>query len=324
MLSVLGLTEMQELVYRQLVELPSAATDELARRLGVELSDVRLNLESLESLGLVARSVATQDHFTASPPELALGSLIVERQQDIRKAELELHELTNLFHKAATGRVSLDVIDVVRGPQAVAQHFAQLQRGAKESVRAMVKPDVVVVDSEENVDEAAALERGIKYRVIIESQAFNKPGFANQVAVTAATGEDIRVVDALPLRMLIADEELALLPLHSESATSTEVGALLLRPSGLLDAMCALFEMSWQRAQPTYLPADGTVDRPDLDEVDQHLLVLLRAGITDKAIAGQLGMSLRTVQRKLQLLMTKAEVATRFQLGVAAASKGWI
>ena len=324
MLDVLGLTELQERVYRRLVAMPSASSAQLAAELGTDAGELRLTLESLESLGLVARSVATQDHFIASPPELALGSLIVERQQDIRKAELELHALTDLFQRAAAGRVNLDVIDVVRGPQAVAQHFAQLQRGAKESVWAMVKPDVTVVDSAENVDEAAALERGINYRVIIESQAFNKPGFANQVARTAATGEEIRVVEQLPLRMLIADRELALLPLHSEASTSEDIGALLLRPSGLLDAMCALFELSWQRAQPTYLPAERVAGRAELDEVDQHLLVLLRAGLTDKAIGGQLGMSLRTVQRRLQLLMAKAEVATRFQLGVAAAGKGWI
>ncbi|RZU62463.1 helix-turn-helix domain-containing protein [Zhihengliuella halotolerans] len=324
MLSVLGLTELQELVYRQLVAMPSAAAEDIADELNAGLGDVSLTLESLESLGLVARSVAKHDHFIASPPELALGSLIVERQQDIRQAELELHALTDLFHKSAAGRVSLDVIDVVRGPQAVAQHFAQLQRGAKQSVWAMVKPDVLVMDSAENVDEAAAIARGVNYRVIIESQALNKPGFAQQVATTAATGEEIRVTDALPLRMLIADQELALLPLSSEGATSNEVGALLLRRSGLLDAMCALFELCWQRAQTTYLPAERVAERPELDGADQHLLVLLRAGLTDKAIAGQLGTSLRTVQRRLQLLMTKAEVATRFQLGVAAASKEWL
>lgn len=324
MLSVLGLNELQERAYRQLVELPSAAAENLAKILEADLGDVRLTLESLETLGLVARSIATLDHFIASPPELALGSLIVEQQQDLRRAELELHALNGLFQRAATGRAGLDVIDIVRGPQAVAQHFAQLQRGAKQTVWAMVKPDVTVVESEDNTDEGAALERGVKYKVIVESQAFNKPGFANQVAMTAATGEEIRATDSLPLRMLIADRELALLPLNSESAANSEIGALLIRPSGLLDAMCALFELSWKQAQPTYLPANDLGTAESLDEIDRHLLVLLRAGITDKAMAGQLSVSLRTIQRRLQLLMNRAEVSTRFQLGVAAAQRGWI
>ena len=322
MLSVLGLNELQERVYRQLVTLPSATGEELALNLGEGRPEISLTLDSLEALGLVARSVAANDQFIASPPELALGSLIVEQQQDIRRAELELHALTEQFHQAASRRGDVDVIDVVRGPQAVAQHFAQLQRGAKRDVWAMVKPDVTVVESSQNVDEASALERGVNYRVIIESQAFNKPGFAAQVALTAASGEEIRVTETLPLRMLVADQDLALLPLHSEATGGAEIGALLIRPSGLLDAMCALFELSWQRAQPTYLRA-GEAENQELDEVDQHLLVLLRAGITDKAIAGQLGMSLRTVQRRLQLLMARAEVNTRFQLGVAAARRGW-
>ncbi|MGH3653958.1 MAG: helix-turn-helix domain-containing protein [Glutamicibacter sp.] len=321
---MLGLTDLQESVYRRLVAAASATAAEIAQDLGLSQSEVTLALESLEKLGLAARSVAAPEHFNASPPELALGSLIVDQQQELRKAELELHALAEMFHKSATGRAGVDVIDIVRGPQAVAQHFAQLQRGAKRSVWAMVKSDVAVVDSADNVDEEAALARGVKYKVIVESGAFNKPGFAKQAALSSNSGEEIRLTDSLPLRMLIADQELALLPLNSQTGAGGEIGALLLRPSGLLDAMRALYELCWKQAQPTYLSPENAEGFDSLDESDRHLLVLLRAGITDNAIAGQLSVSLRTVQRRLQLLMNRAEVSTRFQLGIAASRLGWL
>lgn len=324
MFSVLGLGEAEERTYRHLVGLPSAGVGELASALGLDLPVARTALGSLETQGLVVRSAATPDRFTASPPELALGSMIVERQQEIRRAELELHSLNDLFRQAAAGRVGTDIIDIVRGPQAVAQHFAQLQRGARRTIAAMVKSEVAVVDAEQNLDEEVAIQRGVEYRVIVESQAFNRPGFAEQAALTAASGEEIRVAENLPLRMLIADGELALLPLHAEGSEGAEVGALLLRPSGLLDAMGALFTLCWQRAQPTYLPAGAAGPAGELDEVDQHLLVLLRAGITDQAMAAQLGISLRTVQRRLQQLMSRAQARTRFQLGISAITRGWL
>lgn len=327
MLNVLGLNKFQEQVYRQLVQLPSASVPQLAMKLHHEDSLVQSALGALEVLGLVACSVATPEHYIASPPELALGSLIAEQQQDIRRAELELHTLTDMFHKAAAGRMNTDIIDVVRGAQAVAQHFAQLQRGSRQEVCALVKSDVVAVDTEENTDEGAAILRGVDYKVVVESEAFNKPGFAHQAAETSAAGEQIRVTDTLPLRLLISDRKLALVPLRPEASANQEVGALLIRPSGLLDALCALFDLTWQRAQPIYDPLTGSSQAGaglGIDELDQHLLVLLRAGITDKAISGQLGLSLRTVQRRLQLLMSRAEVTTRFQLGLAAAQRGWL
>ncbi|WP_220447187.1 S8 family serine peptidase [Nonomuraea deserti] len=47
------------------------------------------------------------------------------------------------------------------------------------------------------------------------------------------------------------------------------------------------------------------------------------AGLTDEAVAGQLDLSLRTLQRRLRALMDLAGVRTRVQLGWHAARHGW-
>lgn len=47
-------------------------------------------------------------------------------------------------------------------------------------------------------------------------------------------------------------------------------------------------------------------------------------GMTDEAIAGQLRVSKRTVQRRIQGLMSLAGVATRMQLGWHAARRDWL
>ncbi|MFN8167867.1 MAG: hypothetical protein U0S36_03690 [Candidatus Nanopelagicales bacterium] len=45
--------------------------------------------------------------------------------------------------------------------------------------------------------------------------------------------------------------------------------------------------------------------------------------MTDQALAGQLGLSLRTVQRRIRVLMDKAGVDTRIQLGWYAGRANW-
>jgi len=45
--------------------------------------------------------------------------------------------------------------------------------------------------------------------------------------------------------------------------------------------------------------------------------------VLSRRFAGRLGLSLRTVQRRIHQLMARAGVGTRVQLGWHAARKGW-
>jgi DNA-binding NarL/FixJ family response regulator len=113
-----------------------------------------------------------------------------------------------------------------------------------------------------------------------------------------------------------------MLPLHSH----TGAASMLVQSSGLLDALVALFEAIWDQAYPllSNISGDGVLERrAELDELDSHILALLLTGMTDEAVAGQLGTSRRTVQRRIHQLMVKAGADTRIELGWYAARKGW-
>ena len=325
MLDVLGLDATEEGAYRRLVALPSASAEDLAEAMTADVASLASALSALEAKGLVARSTGQPGHFVASPPSLALGSLIVQREEEIRRAQLELGRLTEQYRGSVADRTGTDVVDVGRGPQAVAHRFAQMQRGASTEVVALVKSSVAIVTAEENTDEDVALARGVSYRVVLERSAFSRPGFLDRVAESIDAGEVVRVVDSLPLRLVIADRSLALLPL---APTSTDVGggALLVHESGLLDALLHLFDLVWASANEVVPSSSGVslADADRIDEVDARILTLLLAGLTDQAIGGQLGMSLRTVQRRVSALMDRARVVTRFQLGHEAGRRGWV
>ena len=62
--------------------------------------------------------------------------------------------------------------------------------------------------------------------------------------------------------------------------------------------------------------------RPDAQA--RLILELLDAGLKDEAIARQLGVSLRTVQRAVRLVSLTLGVQSRFQLGAEATRRGWI
>jgi DNA-binding NarL/FixJ family response regulator len=88
----------------------------------------------------------------------------------------------------------------------------------------------------------------------------------------------------------------------------------------LLDTLLLLFDSFWQRAVSlsVHEPQPG-----DENSRDQDLFRLLAAGFTDGAIARQLGVSTRTVSRRLADVMRDKGVSTRFQLGLLLARQGW-
>ncbi|TWD73055.1 sugar-specific transcriptional regulator TrmB [Kribbella amoyensis] len=324
MLDVLGLADAEELAYRALVEVPSADAAELAERLGCQQIEAARSLAALETLGLAARSSGGTDRYVASPPSVALAALAVQREEELRRAQREIEALTEIYRGTDTDRSISDVVDVVRGAKAVAQRFAQLQMAARDEVLGFVKAAVAVVPPEENTEEDAAVTRGVRYRVVIERSSFERPGFFAAAADSLEKGEEVRVVPELPIRLLIVDRRIALVPLLSGSAG---IGALIVHRSGMLDALLALFDQVWRNGLPLVLGTDGMVEGPPSDglsELDSRILGLLLAGLTDQAVANQLGLSMRTVQRRVRALMDIVAADTRLQLGFHAARRGWI
>jgi DNA-binding NarL/FixJ family response regulator len=131
------------------------------------------------------------------------------------------------------------------------------------------------------------------------------------------------------MKLVLADADLGLVPLAVTPAG--EPGAVLLHRSGLLDALDALFETVWRTAHPLELSSIGAEAETPVEhgaegptDVDRQIVALLLAGLTDQTVATQLGLSPRTLHRRLRHLMDIAGVRTRMQLGSFATRHGWV
>lgn len=320
MLTALGLGPDEEQVYRALILRASATTPEIAALTGLSETDVAVALRQLADRGLAS---ADGTEHVAAPPAVALGQLVRDRRDELRQAELDLVMLAEAHRLAGGGRRAGDVVEVITGADGVRHRFIQIQQAARHDLRAFVLPNPAVLEGNEHHEEEHALNRGVRYRVILDRAVLTEPGMAKRAADTAAAGEEIRISESLPLKMVIADSDLALLPLAPDAGGAA---AILVHASGLLEALVALFEAVWERAYPlrTSPAGDDVIGRPaEVEEFDTRILALLLAGLTDQAVAGQLDVSLRTVQRRVRALMEIAGVQTRIQLGWYAARKDW-
>ncbi|MFF4972250.1 helix-turn-helix domain-containing protein [Streptomyces sp. NPDC001083] len=323
MLGAIGLDEAHESAYRALVSVGAADVTDLARRLTLGEYDTERALRRLEQHGLAAQSSARPGRWVAAPPGVALGALLTQQRHELDKAELAAALLAEEYRAQATEPAVHDLVEVVIGAAAVSQRFLQLQLGASEEVCALVTGTPVAVSGTDNDAEEQAAGRGVRYRVVLERSVLDEPTGVTELSAALGREEQVRVVDKVPTKLVIADRTLAMVPL---TAPASQPAALVVHASGLLELLSGLFESVWREALPLRLGSRGFVEQgPDgPDGTDLEILSLLLAGLTDASVAKQLDLGLRTVQRRVKRLMELTDVTTRLQLGWHAYEKGWV
>ncbi|MEV4202516.1 helix-turn-helix domain-containing protein [Micromonospora globbae] len=328
MLEVIGLTPGEEELYRCLVQLTTARVDELVERLGRPRTQVLAHLEGLRGKGLVPPAGPDPDApLRPLAPDVPLGAALLRRQEALEAARAAVNHLTEEYRAGVRRHDAAHLVEVITGAGALRERLRDLQNGAREEVLWFCRANPLAMPGPENVEEFDALARGVSYRAIYERDMLLEPGALEDVEQGVRAGEQARVIDRLPVRLAIVDGRQALCPLVPDRDSGEPTAAVVGR-SQLLDALLALFESHWRIATPlrSSAPApDGPEDagyRPDADEV--RLLSLFVAGVPDKSIASQLGVSRRTVQRRLADLMAAAGVDTRPGLAFQAARRNWI
>lgn len=334
MLEALDLDPVQQRIYEALVD-GAVTVPELRATLDLSAPRVRETLSALEQLSLVGRFTAErggEERYLPVAPEVAFESLLLAREEEIHRTRRHIQLLAARFRTNAAGRDPLDLVEIVTGRAAVIRQVDQLQRSARHQIRGIDRPPYANSDPD-RLDpktgmmpvQAQMMRRGIGYRVIYDTDGLaTSRRFDTDIRASAELGEDARVMVDTPTKMLIADDRIALIPLRA--APNELISSVVVHPSGLLEVLCEFFEVLWGRALPIseYLSGrrPGAPDGPSPEE--DRLLALLTTGMTDQVMARQLGISYRTFQRRLHGLMERLGATTRFQLGMRAASLGWV
>lgn len=332
LLTFLGLEPLEDAVYRLLVDRPDSEPATLAGESTGCAEDVARALDVLVERGLAsARPMRRRRHpLSGRLPVLALGPLLESRRASLRRVESLVTTLAER-HRSAQAHASGAPVEVLSGAAAIRRRLLLMQDQATIEVCTMMPmhevQSVITVEDNHDAIEDVLMRRGIALRSVIERDWLERPEMAATAAAYAAQGQRISVVDELPIKLIIVDRRMALLPLAPERDDVDPV-ALAVHGTGLLTALSSLFEAHFERGW-RLLPSetDSTTERTDgaeLEAVDRQIVSLLYVGLTDAAIARQLGMGHRTVQRRLQSLMVEVGAATRFQLGWRAARSGWL
>ncbi|MFF4644469.1 LuxR C-terminal-related transcriptional regulator [Streptomyces sp. NPDC001389] len=171
------------------------------------------------------------------------------------------------------------------------------------------------------IRDRALLERGVRMRTLQQHAVrFHGPTLA-YVAAAGALGGEYRTAHELFGRLIVFDDTTAFLPTGPGAGTS---GAVVVREPHLIAYLRDIFEQAWTHAtefvDPTALGPEALEEAAR--DIDTTLLKLLAAGLKDETIARRLGMSLRTVRRRVADILERLDAQSRFQAGVVASRTG--
>jgi len=152
------------------------------------------------------------------------------------------------------------------------------------------------------------IRRGEQQRAVYPASALSSPQGQRWMTVWAEVGEEQRILPATVTEFAVFGES-AVVALAGWDDPST--GYTVIRDPLTVRLYTAYFDLAWRHAVPA--PAVGGRDVGG----DPKLVELLERGMKDEAIARYLGVSLRTVRRRVAHLMAVNGVDTRFQLGWA-------
>ncbi|MEU6895319.1 LuxR family transcriptional regulator [Streptomyces sp. NPDC046557] len=327
MLTLLGVGEDADIIYKEMLRNPTAGISEIALKVDWDDARVRRGMDELARLSLVTSSRENPAVLRVADPRVGLSSLLRIRESEVQQSQRDL-EASRLALEGAISEYAsivpssdIPLFEQLDGPDSIRLKIEALVAGCESEIMEFVSPDMWGVVSAEAIRavEETALERGVRIRSIGLGSIPKNSDMMHHMQWLARSGAQVRIAPTLPPHMVIYDRQTAIMPVDPASARK---GALVLEGSGIVAALCELFEQFWSTAAPIGIHSTGNAD--ELMSQQQAILTLLSRGHTDEAIARRLGVSVRTSRRMTAGIASQLRAKSRFQMGVEAALRGWV
>jgi DNA-binding CsgD family transcriptional regulator/sugar-specific transcriptional regulator TrmB len=326
-LEPLGLDDATYAVYHALLREPDSTPERIAALVNRPIDEVHQLMTELRKLDLLVPTWTNPDVEHAVHPRVGLAGLVERRRTELNHKLAELaaaqaaaETMAEQYNELLTSRTSGDV-EVLKGRANASRRIEELGAKARESFWGLIPAHVddIVAPAEESPD-LPLLERGIKMRTVyLQSMTVSKQGL-EFAAFMHKHGNEVRATPTLPMRLLLIDHEIAIMPLDPAVESA---GAVIHRSPAVVALALALFDAYWSRATELFAPEDRDNDSP-LTPHEAEVLRLLAGGAKDEQVARLLGISLRTARRITANLSDRLDATSRFELGVAAAKRGWV
>ena len=319
-LSALGIGEEDERRYQQVLPMSGSPASQVASALGVAVDALPDALAGLVDPGIVVLTdgrvdvLRTPEVITAAVSRAAASAARTRK----RLEDLALAVPFMVAESSGPRREDVDDLGPIDGVVSTGGNPLALLTALIESSKGdllFLRPDTWQEQREAAMAKVVgrAVASGRRSRAVYPLRVLHEA--QDMLKSRVEEGEEVRLIDDLPTRLFVITGTHVIVP---EPLGFADEPRLLVRQGAIVEALTLLFELYWQRAVPVSELSGAR------SEERTFLVRQLASGAKDEQIARTMGLSLRTVRRRVAELMIELGVDTRFQAGAEAAKRGWL
>lgn len=257
----LGLGPAEARVIVALLQLGSAKSAQLAKAAGVPRTGIYQLIESLQEKGLVLRVPAGGPALWTTPGQDKIldrlhSALLAAQEERAQQHALRATILRELLAEALPppAPVTIPYVHLITCPAQVREEHERLLNQATDESLIFTRPPFSTEPGDAFVATMNALNRGVSMRALYQAAQAEDPeaiGFRASADEYKAAGVQARVVDTLPVKLLVVDRKAAILALDNPEGNLEGLSVtLLLEHPGMAGLLAKLFEMYWQDGRP--------------------------------------------------------------------------
>ncbi|MFB7666713.1 LuxR C-terminal-related transcriptional regulator [Kitasatospora sp. NPDC056138] len=310
---------------RRLSWAPAAISEEM----NTQILDVEAALERLLDLGLLVPSPTDPSGYSAVRPDAALSRLLALEEdltgvwhQQLADHRQRVNSLLREFPLPGTAGGSVHV-EMLPTPSKIHSYLEDRLDGILTQELAMHPGGVPPLEYVDDMllRDMEVLTQGVKVQGLYARHLTEVAYMRDYLTEVAHHGADIRVSDYLPLRMILIDQDLAILPLDPQD---TSRGAFAVQSEEISRSLHTIFAHHWAMSLPLDECFPDAAPEEPLGPQGQTIARMLAIGMKDDAIARQLGISKRTFSRAISKLLQDLGVQTRFEAGAKLVRAGML
>ena len=247
----IGLPESEAKVYFYLLKKKNFTAAEIAKLSNVSRSKIYEVLAKLVKRGLCTETLGKVKKYNPVSPEVVFDNIYNEFEEKKKIVSDLSKSLLPLYLSEKENTDPLDYIQVLREKSRIVAKLESLEREAKNEVLSFSRGPYIMKSDKttlSNREEFKRLKNGIKYRAIYEDAEMNRQGFLKIVEMFAAGGEDAKITNKLPMKMMVFDEKIVILTLPDKITSKPSLTTMIIEHSDLAETLKETFNMYWQKA----------------------------------------------------------------------------
>ena len=148
----------------------------------------------------------------------------------------------------------MDYIEIIKDSFLIHKKFIELINEAKREVLIFSKAPYTgprEVLKEQTEKQSEPLKHGVTIKSIYEIPTDHEEmeWWYSDIVSSAKMGEKARVIKYLPMKMVVIDDEVVMLPMEDPISTGTSFTAQIVRHKGLAKTLKLSFEAMWEQAE---------------------------------------------------------------------------